>query len=362
VAESVRLVDRVQNRIASFLAERSSILAAIAGDLAPLAEFSRQFLSGGKRFRAQFAYWGWRAAGGEDDSHAMETIVQVASSLELFQAAALVHDDIIDSSDMRRGAPSAHKRFETFHRESGFTGSPEEFGRAAAILLGDLLLGWSDEFLDDALESATAQVRRGVRRQFNRMRTDVMAGQYLDILEERAWLRMPEAELLERAQRVIVYKSAKYSVEAPLLIGAALAEARPAQLETLSAFGLPLGIAYQLRDDLLGVFGDSAVTGKPSGDDLREGKRTVLIAVARRSLPASARRVLDELLGDPALSADQVGTLQRTILECGAVDEVEGMIDRHVERANGALDEAALDGAAVEHLRSMTRRVTERVA
>jgi geranylgeranyl diphosphate synthase type I len=194
------------------------------------------------------------------------------------------------------------------------------------------------------------------------MRTEVMAGQYLDILEERAWLRMPEADLRERAQRVIVYKSAKYSVEAPLLLGAALAGARPAQLETLSAFGLPLGIAYQLRDDLLGVFGDSTLTGKPSGDDLREGKRTVLIGMARRSLPASARRVLDELLGDPTLSDDQVGMLQRTIAECGAVDDIEGLIERNVDRANRALDEAALDAAAVEHLRSMTRRVTQRTA
>jgi geranylgeranyl diphosphate synthase type I len=194
------------------------------------------------------------------------------------------------------------------------------------------------------------------------MRTEVAAGQYLDILEENAWNTRSEADLLSSAQQVIVYKSAKYSVEAPLLIGASLGGASDGQLGTLREFGLPLGIAYQLRDDLLGVFGDSAVTGKPSGDDLREGKRTVLVALALQQLPSSAKNTIDELLGDPNLGEDQIEMLQRTIRASGAVDQVERLIARNVDRANAALDEASLDADAIGQLRMLTRSVTERVA
>ena len=190
----------------------------------------------------------------------------------------------MDNSDTRRGAPSAHRRFETTHGERGWSGDATAFGDSSALLLGDLLLGWSDE-LFDAGTGMLASREHGLagRAEFNRMRTEVTAGQYLDILEEASWPTHPETEALSRAHRVIVYKSAKYSVEAPLAIGAALGGATPAQLAALREFGLPLGVAYQLRDDLLGVFGDPEVTGKPAGDDLREGKRTVLIAIARRS-------------------------------------------------------------------------------
>jgi Geranylgeranyl pyrophosphate synthase len=364
VAQSNRLVDLVQDRLDRFLDARTSILASIAADAGPLAGFSRQFLSGGKRFRALFCYWGHQAVrGGRMTADGpLEAVVGAAAALELFHAAALVHDDIIDNSDTRRGAPSAHRRFQALHDESGYTGSPEGFGTGAALLLGDLLLGFSDEMLDEALTDVPAERTRATRSAFNRMRTEVIAGQYLDILEERAWNVAPEDELLERAQRVIVYKSAKYSVQAPLLIGATLGGATLGQLETLREFGLPLGIAYQLRDDLLGVFGDSELTGKPSGDDLREGKRTVLIALARQRLPGGARRTLDELLGDPSLSADQVRMLQRTIAEAGAVDEVERLIARNVDRANAALDEASLNEDAVAQLRALTRSVTQRVA
>ena len=171
---------------------------------------------------------------------------------------------------------------------------------------------------------------------------------------------MPEADLLGRAQRVIVYKSAKYSVEAPLTIGGAMAGGRAEHLEALRHFGLPLGIAYQLRDDLLGVFGDPAVTGKPAGDDLREGKRTVLVATARRALPPSAVRLLDELLGDPDLDADQIGMLQATLRDSGAVDTVEQAITDQVERAEHALARAPLAASARNQLRRLAETVTRR--
>lgn len=368
MAESTSLAELIQLRIDEFLADRTSILASVGADLAPVSEFSREFLSGGKRFRAQFCWWGWqsvRTEGTANDeaeaARALRCIVSAASALELFHAAALVHDDIIDKSDTRRGAPSAHRRFEDLHRAAGYAGEAADYGRSAALLLGDLLLGFSDELFDDALADLDdTGVARAARREFNRMRLEVTAGQYLDILEENAWKVHPEEQQLSRAERVVTYKSAKYSVEAPLVIGATLAGGTPDQIDALRAFGLPLGVAYQLRDDLLGVFGDSAVTGKPSGDDLREGKRTILIAHARQALPTGSRHVLDDLLGDPALDADQVRMLQRTIADSGAVDRVEELIDENVASARAAIDDAPLTDSAREHLGRLTTTVTRR--
>lgn len=363
--ESNRLIDLVDDRIGRFLKTRESILGSIAPDLAPMSAFSRQFLSGGKRFRALFCYWGYRAvrdAGHTEEPDVLDPIVGVASALELFHAAALVHDDIIDRSDTRRGRPSAHRRFESLHASNGWDGSAGDFGTSSAILLGDLLLGFSSDLLDDALVDVAPERAADVRREFGRMRAEVIAGQYLDILEESSWRSGSEAELLPRAERVIVYKSAKYSVQAPLRLGGLLAGGTVGQLDALGEFGLPLGIAFQLRDDLLGVFGDSDVTGKPSGDDLREGKRTVLIALARRSLPGSARRLLDELLGDPTLDDDQIRMLQSTISASGATSEVERMIALNVDRAAHALDDAQLADPAANRLRDLTRSVSDRRA
>jgi geranylgeranyl diphosphate synthase type I len=376
VAHSTRLVDLVHSRIDEFINTRESIVTTISPDLTVLVEFSRQFLSGGKRFRAQFAHLGWRSvparasgpsspAAGVDSAGAADGlagIVSAASALEIFHAAALVHDDIIDNSDTRRGAPSAHRRFESLHGAQGWAGHPGEFGQASAILLGDLLLGWSDELLDEGLDTAADRVSgRRARAEFNRMRTEVTAGQYLDILEEQAWITQAESELFDRAVRVIVFKSAKYSVQAPLVIGAALAGADDVHLDALRAFGLPLGIAYQLRDDLLGVFGDAAVTGKPSGDDLREGKRTVLIALARQRLEHADLSTVDRLLGRPDLSPEQIGVLQRIITASGAVDRVETLIQTNVAEALAVLDGSPVEGAVAEELTEFAGTVTRRV-
>lgn len=372
MSESVRFVDLIQSRIDGFIDARSSILVSIADELAPVAAFSRDFLSGGKRFRALFCFWGWQAVRSSGDDSAdvaittggpLDAVVSVASSLELFHAAALVHDDLIDNSDTRRGAPSTHRRFQRLHEEEGWLGSGESFGTGAATLLGDVLLILSDELFDEGLTQVVSpSARRSARAEFNRMRLDVTAGQYLDIFEEIGWSGRPDADQLARAERVIVYKSAKYSIESPLLIGASLAGATIGQLDALRSFGLPLGIAYQLRDDLLGVFGDAGVTGKPSGDDLREGKRTVLIALTRNSIPAGARATLDELLGDPDLTPEQIQTLQLTIRESGAVDEVERMIADNVERAIAALDSAPIGESAKAELRELAITVTRRAA
>ena len=245
------------------------MLEAVSEDLAPLADALVQLLAGGKRLRPAFCYWGHRAAGGADG----EAIVNAAAALELFQACAIVHDDVMDGSDTRRGQPAAHRRFAALHRSRDWHGDPEAFGEGAAILLGDLCLSWSDEMLATS-GFGPDELARG-DRVFAEMRSELMGGQYLDLLEQARG-----GGSVERALRVARYKSAKYTIEKPLHLGAALAGGGQEVLDGFSGYGLPLGEAFQLRDDLLGVFGDPAQTGKPAGDDLREGKRTALVAMA----------------------------------------------------------------------------------
>ena len=370
---STRLVDLVQARLDEFFSERTELVTSIAPEVETFLDYSADLLRGGKRFRALFCYWGWQAVGagrGEFDPLPADeppadlpAVVTAAAALELFHAAALVHDDIMDKSDTRRGAPAAHKRFESLHSDGYWLGSAADFGQSAGLLLGDLLLGWSDEMLDEGLAAlADRKSARAARLEFNTMRTQVTVGQYLDILEEKSWRSHPEAEQLPRSHRVIVYKSAKYSVEAPLVIGAQLGGATAAQVDSLRAFGLPLGIAYQLRDDLLGVFGDPAVTGKPAGDDLREGKRTVLIALARTKLPTNVRNLIDDLLGDPTLDRQQISVLQDAVRDSGAIEHVERIIDHNVGLARVALDSASVTPSARAQLLKLIETVTQRQA
>ncbi|MCU1569291.1 MAG: geranylgeranyl pyrophosphate synthase [Naasia sp.] len=365
MTQGARLVDLVQNRLDRHVDERASIFTAIAEEATPFAGISRQFLRGGKRFRALFCWEGWQCVDDDrtTDPDVLDAVVTAASALELFHAAALVHDDLIDSSDTRRGAPSAHRRFERLHVESGYSGNPETFGRAAAILLGDLLQSWSDELLTEGLRRIPSPTAASAARaEYERMRLEVTAGQYLDLVEERAWPVVSEADALPRAERVILYKSAKYSVEAPLVIGASLAGGSLAQVAALRDFGVPLGIAFQLRDDLLGVFGDPEVTGKPAGDDLVEGKRTVLVALTRATLAPGPRRLLDELLGDPDLEPAQIELLQTTIRRSGAVELVERMIDENAGRAREALAVAPISSTARRDLAALVEPLTRRTS
>jgi geranylgeranyl diphosphate synthase type I len=319
-AEDLR--HRVRKTLDDFLARQSDVLDGVSDDLSPLMEAIGELLRDGKRLRAAFCYWGWRGAGGDDS----QGIVSVAAALELFQAAALIHDDVMDGSDTRRGRPAAHRRFAGLHRGNRWLGAPEDFGTAGAILAGDLCLSWCDEMYAGA-ELPGWQLAAG-REVFDRMRTELMCGQYLDMLEQ-----VQASPSVQRARHVILYKSAKYSVQEPLLLGGALAGASPELRETYSVYGEALGEAFQLRDDVLGVFGDPSRTGKPAGDDLREGKPTVLVAVTlERCSPAEAALVRRGL-GDPRLDADGVERLREVITGSGALDVVEGMIAEQSERA-----------------------------
>jgi geranylgeranyl diphosphate synthase type I len=342
-----RLRSRVDRALAGFLERQSAALEAVSPDCAPLVESVATLMRGGKRLRPAFCYWGWRGAGADDG----DAIVTAAAALELFQAAALIHDDLMDGSDSRRGMPAVHRRFSGLHRGQGWRGDGERFGLAGAVLAGDMCLVWTDEIF--AASGLPVERLEAARPLFNRMRTELLGGQYLDVLGQS----LPEADDpaadVERARHVIRFKSAKYTVEHPLLIGATLAGADEELLATYSAYGLPLGEAFQLRDDVLGVFGDPDETGKPAGDDLREGKRTVLVTTALQHANAAQADVVRRLLGDPRLDAEGVAVLRGVIQDTGALDAVERLIEDLAARSQKALAE----GPVAEPARSVLERL-----
>ncbi len=337
-----RLLARVEEILAGYLDRRARDAEAVHPCFADAAAVLTRFvLRGGKRIRPTFAWWGWRGAGGdpsEADSPDNQAVLHAVSALELVQAAALVHDDLMDDSDTRRGHPTVHLEFAGRHRAHGWSGPPERYGGAAAILLGDLALAWADDMLNEAGLTEVTALR--VRPVWAAMRTEMLGGQFLD-----SWCQASADETIEAALRVNRFKTAAYTVERPLQLGAALAGAPSELVAGYRRFGADIGVAYQLRDDLLGVFGDPAVTGKPAGDDLREGKRTVLLALALRSAREGGRgdaeAVLIAALGNPELDLVGVDRVRQALRELGADAEVEQRIERLIESGLAAL--AAVD-------------------
>jgi geranylgeranyl diphosphate synthase type I len=345
--ESLR--PRVEFSLSRFLADRRAHMTSVDASLSIIADTVEAFVASGKRLRPAFAYWGYRGAGGED----RDEVVRAVSALELVQASALVHDDLMDGSDTRRGEPAVHRRFRTQHLREGWQGDPDGYGMASAILVGDLCLVWSDElFGASGLDPVTVARARPV---FDLMRSEVMLGQYLDVLTQAS-----ADTSIERASQVARFKSAKYTVEHPLLLGAALADASPRLRTSYSRFGLPLGEAFQLRDDVLGVFGDPAVTGKPAGDDLREGKRTYLIATAFARIDGPARATLTARLGDPVLDAEGVAQLREIIQASGALAATEERIEELTAGALAILDSIELVGDASKVLRELAEASVHR--
>ncbi len=351
----------VDAALARHLTELEQELTAYGPGTTDLVDALRAMLGGGKRLRAALCYWSWRAHGGtQDDPDARSAALATGAALELFQAAALFHDDVMDGSDTRRGRPAAHRAFEAAHRERGWTGPAERFGESAAILLGDLALVACDRELTSGLEAVPGPAARAVRAVFDLMRTEVTVGQYLDVLAQALpWGADPAGDE-ERARDVIRAKSARYSVEHPLVLGAALAGAGTEALERCRAVGLPLGEAFQLRDDLLGVFGEPSTTGKPAGDDLREGKRTVLVARAMRTAGAADRALVDAHLGQRDLSDEDVDTLRDLLRRTGAVEAVEDLITGLAGPALATLAQAPLDEPGRAMLLALGRGLVER--
>ncbi len=323
---------RVQAAVDAEIAAQSVVLSEIGEDLTSLVAAIGDLLQGGKRLRAAFLYWGYRACGGPDN----EAVIRAATAMEFFQAAALLHDDVMDDSDTRRGMPAAHRRLADEHAAAGWTGSGDRFGVAGAILAGNLCLTWTDELF--ATSGLTVAELTRARPIFDRMRSQLMGGQFLDVLESaRGWDELSTEARISHARKVIRYKSAKYTIEHPLLIGAALADVSAPDRVALSTYGLDLGEAFQLRDDVLGVFGDPAHTGKPAGDDLREGKRTVLVALTLDHADPPVVALFEKLLGLPDLDPPGVDELRDAITASGAVERVEQMIVQLTGSARAAL-------------------------
>lgn len=349
-----QLSTRITAALDAFMTGATKTLSNVGPELEAAAEATADFvLTGGKRLRPAFCYWGWRAAGAPDN----EDLLNAAASLELLHACALIHDDVMDGSDTRRGRPSMHRRFAALHRRNGWNGSPEAFGASAAIMIGDLCLVWADQmFTECGLEPAAVRRAAGV---YAEMRVELMAGQYLDVLA--SVLPANPVDATERALRVAKFKSAKYTVERPLHLGGLLAGGNDELLAAFSAYGLPLGEAFQLRDDVLGVYGDPAVTGKPAGDDLREGRRTALVAIAERRVTAAQGKVLGRLLGDPELDAAGLDACRSIIADSGALAEVEQLISRRADEARLAIASPAVDSTARSALLTLAAAATDRL-
>jgi geranylgeranyl diphosphate synthase type I len=282
-------------------------------------------------------------------------VLRAVAALEFVHASALVHDDVMDGADTRRGRPATHVGFAARHTDHGLAGDGDLFGTGAAILVGDLALVWSDELLRRSGLSDGALAR--AREIWDTMRTEVTAGQYLDLLRAAGGLPGPDGALT-----VARYKSAGYTVQRPLQLGAAIAGAGPEVLSACTAIGLPLGEAFQLRDDVLGVFGDPSVTGKSADDDLREGKQTLLIALAEQEADPAGRRLLDDVLGDPDAGQEQFDAVRRLLDSTGARARVEERIAQRTEVARAAIADAPLASDARAALDALAVAATTRAA
>lgn len=355
---AVELAGAVTDQLREYLGERRNQCAYIGTDYAELTAALEEFvLRGGKRLRPAFAYWGWRAVADRPDEPVKPSTLRLFAALELLHACALVHDDVIDDSATRRGLATVHRLFAEKHREHRWSGSADQFGLSAAILLGDLALVWADDIVATADLPADAQ--RRVQRVWADIRTEVLGGQYLDIVAESSG-----ATTVASAMNVNTYKTASYTITRPLQFGVAAAADRPDVQAIFYEVGNDLGVAFQLRDDVLGVFGDPAVTGKPSGDDLRSGKRTVLLAeaieLADKSNSQAAERLRTSIGTD--LSDSQVRELCAVIESVGALAAVEKHIDMLTTRSLEAIGAAPIDAQAKAGLSKLARLAANRTA
>ncbi|HTF58333.1 MAG TPA: polyprenyl synthetase family protein [Actinomycetes bacterium] len=354
-AEDVRA--RVDRALGALLDQELSALGFLGPDAGPVTDILTRFaMEGGKRLRPAFVYWGYRGAGGPADGPQADAAIKAACSVELLHVCALVHDDIMDGSEVRRGRPAMHVSFAGLHRRRGWRGDPAGFGEGAALLMGDLAFTWADVALAEA--GLTDERLAAALRVFNRLRSELMGGQYLDLVEARRGAPDEDA-----VRRVLSYKSGRYTIERPLHLGHALAAGAPALAADYSAYGLPLGEAFQLRDDILGVFGEPEVTGKPAGDDLREGKETYLVLLARQRADRAGRQLLEAALGNAKLSVDEVAEVRRLLQACGALEATEARIGELLAEAKAALAATrGIDERARATLAALADHVTDRSA
>jgi geranylgeranyl diphosphate synthase type I len=357
VADVDRLRGAVTDALTGFLDRQRETLADMDPSLAPVVDEVCALAAGGKRLRPAFAYWGWRGARDTTDEPAEDdaAVLRAVAALEFVHASALVHDDVMDGARTRRGRPATHIGFADRHTDEDLNGDGALFGTGAAILVGDLALVWSDELLRRSGISSAALAR--ARAVWDTMRTEVTAGQYLDLLRAAGGLPGPDGAL-----KVARYKSAGYTVQRPLQLGAAIASAGSDVIEAYTAIGLPLGEAFQLRDDVLGVFGNPDVTGKSADDDLREGKQTLLIALAEEAADDAGRRLLDDVLGDPSAGAAEFDAVRTLLEDTGARSSVEERIAAQTALARAAIAAAPIADDARAALDALAVAATSRTA
>ena len=340
----VPVAARVETRIDDLLAGEVARWGAVDANLVQPIGALRSFVAaGGKRLRPAFCHCAFVGAGGDADD---DIVIDAAAAIELVHTFALVHDDVMDGSDTRRGLDSVHRRFVLQHTDASYRGEPRRFGEGMAILVGDFAIVYADILLRDVPRDACAI--------FDELRIELCIGQSLDLVGTAA-------ASIDRAtaNRIATYKSGKYTVERPLHLGAALAGRLDELADPLTAIGLPLGQAFQLRDDVLGAFGDADVIGKPVGDDLREGKPTPLAASAFARARDGDRAPL-ERLGDPELGLSEVEAIRHVFVHTGALAEVEDEIHRLVGEARVALDAAPLTDDAKQRLHELADYVAWR--
>lgn len=337
------LREEVSSLLSGFLDDKSE--QASSQELVPgIPGMIKYFITaGGKRIRPLLCVAGWHAAGGRD---VPDMVLRTAAALEMYQAFALIHDDIIDKSTTRRFQPTLHRALAERYADSR---DARHLGESAAILIGNMALTWSDELFTNS--GVPAEQRVAVGRLIDVMREEMHYGQYLDLMTSIGPIDDQQAPM-----KVIRYKTAKYTIERPLHIGATIAGGDAALIEALSRFALPLGDAFQLRDDLLGLFGDPATTGKPVWDDLREGKRTAVMALAAHQADGFQRRLLEDHVGDSELDEEDARRVLDVVIATGAPAKIEEMIaDRYAE-ALAALRDLPIpssSAALLEHIAAL---------
>jgi geranylgeranyl diphosphate synthase, type I len=350
----VAVTARVDKRIATLFDAELTRWRAIDPDLVkPLRSLHRMIEAGGKRLRPAFCYWAFVGTGGDPDD---PRVVDAGAALELLHAFALVHDDVMDGSDVRRGEPTTHAEFRELHRGHTWRGEDRRFGEGAAILIGDLSHVYADLLMDGVMNGLVDRTHAEVAPVWHELRLELNVGQYLDILGTARGDRDAAT-----ARRIARYKSGKYTIERPLHVGAALAGRLHDLRGPLSAYGDPLGEAFQLRDDLLGAFGDADLTGKPVGQDLREGKPTPLIAAATARASDGQNAVLD-LVGSPDLAEEDVASIQQVVVDTGALSDIERRIASLTSTAIDAIERAPITSYAQEALVELADFVASRTA
>lgn len=340
------LAARVEVRLAEVLDHEQARWAAVDDGLAaPVGEIRRLVLAGGKRLRPAFCHWGFVGVGGRDDDPA---VVDMGAAFELMHAFALFHDDVMDDAASRRGTPTTHTVFSERHHREHWAGEARRFGEGVAILVGDLAFVFADQLVTGMAPE--------VWRLWNELRVELNVGQYLDLVGSAQRERRRD-----RTERICRYKSGKYTIERPLQIGALMAAPDRAaeMLPALGAYGLPLGDAFQMRDDVLGAFGDPAITGKPVGADLREGKPTPLLSRAVAAASPAQLAVLD-LVGDVHLDAAAIADIQQTIIDTGALADLEAHITALTDTAIAAIGEAPITPIARNELVDLAAYVSHR--